>query len=400
MYHAGLSRRLRRAPCIAACVAHVRGGWTSAVRRAQAHPERHKRPATGDQPPRNSDRRDACGWTEDQTPSACPTLHRSRVDATLEGVQDMQPEYLIEARGLTKRFESLTAVDGIDFEVERGECFGFLGPNGAGKTSTIRMICCVSPISAGSLRILGMDPNVDARRIKARLGVVPQDDNLDPDLTVLQNLLAYARYFDIKRADAMDRAREVLEMLALSDKTHEQIENLSGGMKRRLTVARALVSRPEMLILDEPTTGLDPQARQLFWQRLRQLKREGMTMLLTTHYMEEAAQLCDRVIIMDSSRIIARGTPGELISEVIGENVIEVRFDDVLQPALVASLRALSNGYELEETADTVYLYGRDGQSLLSLDLDSFEGLAVEIVQRKATLEDVFLRLTGRGLIE
>ena len=225
-----------------------------------------------------------------------------------------QPDVLIEGRGLTKHYGDFVAVDGIDFEVVRGECFGFLGPNGAGKTTTIRMICCVSPVTGGVLNVLGMPAGVEARAIKARLGVVPQDDNLDTDLTVIENLLAYARYFDIRRDEALRRADEVLETMALTDKRGEKIDNLSGGLKRRLVVARALISRPELLILDEPTTGLDPQARQLFWQRLRHLKRQGMTMLLTTHYMEEAAQLCDRVLIMDQSRIIARGTPAELIA--------------------------------------------------------------------------------------
>jgi lipooligosaccharide transport system ATP-binding protein len=312
----------------------------------------------------------------------------------------MQPERLIEAHTLTKRYGDFTAVDAIDFDVVRGECFGFLGPNGAGKTTTIRMICCVSPRTAGDLHVLGMDPAEHPREIKARLGVVPQDDNLDPDLTVLENLLAYARYFDIPKAEALTRARDALEVMALTEKAAEKIEALSGGMKRRLTVARALVSRPELLILDEPTTGLDPQARQLFWQKLRQLKRQGITMLLTTHYMEEAAQLCDRVLIIDGARIIERGTPAELIERIIGEQVIELRFDGVPEPAAVATVKSRSNGFTVEETEDTVYLYESDGQRLSSLDLDRFEDVAREVVQRRATLEDVFLRLTGRGLVE
>jgi lipooligosaccharide transport system ATP-binding protein len=229
---------------------------------------------------------------------------------------------------------------------------------------------------------------------------VPQDDNLDTDLTVIENLLAYARYFDIPRAEAIARAHEVLELMALTEKTHEKIDNLSGGMKRRLVVARALISKPELLILDEPTTGLDPQARHLFWQKLRQLKRDGLTMLLTTHYMEEAEQLCDRVLIIDTSKIIARGTPAELIQDTIGSHVIELRFDGAPEPAAVTAIRSRSNGFDVEETEDMVYLYERDGHRLQDLDLDSFEGVAQEIVSRKATLEDVFLRLTGRGLIE
>ena len=312
----------------------------------------------------------------------------------------MQPELLIEAHALTKRYGDFTAVDAIDFDVVRGECFGFLGPNGAGKTTTIRMITCVSPVTAGTLRVLGMDPGKQPRAIKARLGVVPQDDNLDPDLTVLENLLAYARYFDIPKPEALLRAREALDVMALTEKAGEKIEALSGGMKRRLTVARALVSRPELLILDEPTTGLDPQARQLFWQKLRQLKRQGITMLLTTHYMEEAAQLCDRVLIIDGAHIIERGTPAELVERIIGEQVIELRFDGVPEPAAVAAVRSRSNGFTVEETEDTVYLYESDGHRLSTLDLDRFEDVAREVVQRRATLEDVFLRLTGRGLIE
>ncbi|HEY7467860.1 MAG TPA: ABC transporter ATP-binding protein [Dehalococcoidia bacterium] len=312
----------------------------------------------------------------------------------------MQSQVLIEARALSKRFGSLVAVDGIDFEVVRGECFGVLGPNGAGKTSTIRMICCVSPVTSGTLRVLGMDPAVDARRIKARLGVVPQDDNLDTDLTVAENLRAYARYFDVPGTEAKRRAEEVLQLMALTEKAVEKIDNLSGGMKRRLTVARALMSQPELLILDEPTTGLDPQARQLFWQKLRQLKREGMTMLLTTHYMEEAAQLCDRVIIMDSSRIIARGTPKELIERIIGREVVEVHFHDGRREQALAGVRSLAGGFEVEETPDVVYVYEREGLRASELDLVALEEMSGEVVLRKASLEDVFLRLTGRELIE
>jgi lipooligosaccharide transport system ATP-binding protein len=312
----------------------------------------------------------------------------------------MQSQVLIEARALTKCFGSLVAVDGIDFDVVRGECFGLLGPNGAGKTSTIKMICCVSPVTSGRLRVLDMEPATDARRIKARLGVVPQDDNLDTDLTVAENLRAYARYFDVPRDEAVARAVEVMHLMALTEKADEKIDNLSGGMKRRLTVARALMSKPELLILDEPTTGLDPQARQLFWQKLRQLKREGMTMLLTTHYMEEASQLCDRVIIMDSSRIIARGTPRELIQSIIGREVVEVHFRDGRREEALAGVRSLAGGYEVEETHDVAYVFERDGQRASDLDLATLEELGGEVVLRKASLEDVFLRLTGRELIE
>jgi lipooligosaccharide transport system ATP-binding protein len=312
----------------------------------------------------------------------------------------MQSQVLIEARDLTKRFGALTAVDGIDFEVVQGECFGLLGPNGAGKTSTIRMICCVSPVTSGTLRVLGMDPRSDSRRIKARLGVVPQDDNLDTDLSVTQNLRAYSRYFDIDAESANQRAEEVLELMALTDKRDARIDALSGGMKRRLVVARALMSQPELLVLDEPTTGLDPQARQLFWRKLRQLKREGMTMLLTTHYMEEAAQLCDRVIIMDESRIIARGTPRELIASIIGREVVEVHFDSERRERALAEVRSFADGFEVEETEDVAFIFERDGRHASSLDLVALEELGGEVTLRKASMEDVFLRLTGREIIE
>jgi lipooligosaccharide transport system ATP-binding protein len=305
----------------------------------------------------------------------------------------------IRARGLTKRFGILTAVDGVDFEVLRGECVGFLGPNGAGKTSTIRMICCASPVGGGELRVLGLDPATHAREIKARLGVVPQEDNLDTDLTVVENLIAYARYFDIGGATARERAWTALEAMALTDKADAKIDALSGGMKRRLTVARALISQPELLILDEPTTGLDPQARHLFWQRLRQLKREGLTMLLTTHYMEEAAQLCDRVIVMDQSRIIARGTPRDLIRDLIGETVVEIRLDPTQRDAGMRAIEAQAKGYRIEVTEDVIFIYGA-GADPADFDLDAVRAYADDVTVRRASLEDVFLRLTGRVLIE
>jgi lipooligosaccharide transport system ATP-binding protein len=306
----------------------------------------------------------------------------------------------IEAKGLTKRFGALTAVDDIDFAVSPGECFGVLGPNGAGKTSTIRMICCVSPVTSGSLRVLGMDPGRDARRIKYRLGVVPQEDNLDSDLSVLENLLAYARYFDIPRRVALERASAALTATILEEKVNETILNLSGGMRRRLTLARALISEPELLVLDEPTTGLDPQARHQFWQRLRQLKREGLTMLLTTHYMEEAAQLCDRVVIMDQSRIIAAGSPAELVKRHAGMAVTEVRINPERGGDLETIVASLAGEYEVETGLDTLFLYARTGTAPRDLDL-AWLGDGVEaVVHRSATLEDVFLRLTGRDLLE
>ncbi len=312
----------------------------------------------------------------------------------------MQSELLIEARDLTKRYADLTAVDGIDFEVTRGECLGFLGPNGAGKTSTIRMICCVSPVTSGSLRVFGLDPEDDAREIKGRLGVVPQNDNLDSDLTVIENLIAYARYFDIEAGEGRARARSVLELMSLDGKAGERIDNLSGGMKRRLIIARALVSQPELLILDEPTTGLDPQARHLVWQRLRQLKREGTTILLTTHYLEEAAQLCDRVMIIDEARVVARGTPNELIQIHVGAHVLEVHLDVLDRERGLAALKGSLNGLEMEETEDVVYFFAREEGVSQELAGSIAHSAVRDVIHRAGNLEDVFLRLTGRGLVE
>jgi lipooligosaccharide transport system ATP-binding protein len=235
---------------------------------------------------------------------------------------------LILARGLTKTFDTFTAVDGIDFDVSAGEAFGFLGPNGAGKTSTMRMIACASPVTRGELRVLGMEPRLAASRIKARLGVVPQQDNLDTEITVRENLLMYARYFNIPRSTASARADELLDFVELRDKAGAQVESLSGGMKRRLTIARALVNEPDLILLDEPTTGLDPQARHVVWERLYQLKRRGATLLLTTHYMDEAERLCDRLVVMDKARIVAEGSPRKLIETHSTREVLELRFPD------------------------------------------------------------------------
>jgi len=310
------------------------------------------------------------------------------------------PRTVVEAHGLVKRFGDLVAVDGIDFEIVEPECFGFLGPNGAGKTSTIRMITCVSPITAGELRVLGRDPRREPRVIKGLIGVVPQEDNLDPDLTVLANLLVYARYFDLPAAVAEERAWENLRLMALEEKASERIEHLSGGLKRRLTVARALINQPSLLVLDEPTTGLDPQARHLVWQKLRQLKRQGVTMVLTTHNMEEAAQLCDRVVVMDRSHIIARGRPAELVATYVGEQVLEVRLGFDERERTLALLRELVPGREMDEVEDTVYVYAQDGQAIDQAVVSLLERRADQVTLRRATLEDVFLRLTGRGLIE
>jgi lipooligosaccharide transport system ATP-binding protein len=304
---------------------------------------------------------------------------------------------LIHARGLTKRFGNFTAVDRIDFDVHAGEAFGFLGPNGAGKTSTMRMIGCASPVSDGELRVLNMSPRLDASRIKARLGVVPQQDNLDTEITVRENLLMYARYFDIPRHDAQKRADELLDFVELTDRAGAQVEPLSGGMKRRLTIARALVNDPELILLDEPTTGLDPQARHVVWERLYQLKRRGATLLLTTHYMDEAERLCDRLVVMDKARIVAEGSPRALIEQYSTREVLELRFPDDVRASLDGKLNGLGDRVEL--LPDRVQIYTTDGEHALQ----QVHALGIPLesaVVRRSTLEDVFLRITGRALIE
>ena len=308
-----------------------------------------------------------------------------------------EAEVLISAHGLTKRFGELTAVDGIDFDVSRGEAFGFLGPNGAGKTSAMRMIGCVSPPSDGELHVLGMDPATEGPAIRARLGVVPQRDTLDEELTVRENLLVYGRYFGLPRAIVAERAAELLEFAQLTDRADTKVEPLSGGMKRRLTIARALINEPEILLLDEPTTGLDPQARHLLWDRLFRLKRSGVTLVLTTHYMDEAEQLCDRLVVMDDGRIVAHGSPRELIERHSTREVLELRFpadDHARYMEKVADLAA-----RIEVLQDRLLLYtddGDDGASLVHA-----RGLTpLSVLVRRSTLEDVFLHLTGRSLIE
>ncbi|MGC0143805.1 ABC transporter ATP-binding protein [Pseudactinotalea sp. Z1732] len=303
---------------------------------------------------------------------------------------------LIEARNLVKTFGDFTAVDGIDVTVEAGESFGFLGPNGAGKTSAMRMIGCTSPVSGGTLRVLGMDPAGDGPDIRAQLGVVPQQDWLDTELKVAENLLVYGRYFGLSRAEAARRAGPLLEFADLTHKADAVVESLSGGMKRRLTIARALINEPRLLLLDEPTTGLDPQARHNLWQRLLQLKRSGVTLVLTTHYMDEAEQLCDRLVVMDAGRIVAEGSPRSLIAQHASREVLELRFaehdDDV-----VGQVRDLAD--RVEVLADRVLLYVRDGDA--ALETVTARGIhpAATLV-RRSSLEDVFLRLTGRSLIE
>jgi len=308
------------------------------------------------------------------------------------------PESLVHARGLTKRYANgMTAVDGVDFDVRPGKAFGFLGPNGAGKTSTMRMIACSSPITEGTLSVIGMDPRTQAREIKARLGVVPQIDNLDTELTVRENLEMYARYFDIPGDVARRRADELLEFVQLSERAKDQVEPLSGGMKRRLTIARALINEPELVILDEPTTGLDPQARHLLWERLYQLKRRGATLIITTHYMDEAEQLCDHLVVMDKAKIVAEGSPRQLIDEHATREVLELRVTDAARAALDGKLEGLAD--RIEELPDRLLLYTADGER--TLEQVNTRGIPIEsALVRRATLEDVFLRLTGRTLIE
>jgi len=303
---------------------------------------------------------------------------------------------IIVARHLVKRYGAFTAVDGISFSVRAGECFGFVGPNGAGKTTTIRMITCVSPVTAGELTVAGMDVRREPRRIKAILGVVPQEDNLDPDLSVRQNLRVYARYFDLLRDVAEQRIGESLALFQLMEKRDDRIDSLSSGLKRRLTIARGLINAPKILVLDEPTTGLDPQARHLVWQKLRYLRSQGVTMLLTTHYMDEAAHLCDRVAIMHQGRIIAEGSPAELVERYAGREVVEVHLGPEERLPVLERL-ADRDGVTVEEVEDVLYVYVRGGDGL---DPASLKVAAEKLVFRRANLEDVFLRLTGRGLAE
>jgi lipooligosaccharide transport system ATP-binding protein len=306
------------------------------------------------------------------------------------------PEILISASGLTKRFGSFTAVDGVDFQLRRGEAFGFLGPNGAGKSSTMRMIGCVSPPSGGSLSIFGLDPVTQGPAIRARLGAVPQEDTLDVELTVRENLLIYGRYFGLPRDVIADRTARLLDFVQLTERAGDQVEPLSGGMKRRLTIARSLINEPEILLLDEPTTGLDPQARHVVWDRLFRLKQQGVTLILTTHYMDEAEQLCDRLVVMDGGKIAAEGSPRELIETYSTPEVLELRFrlDEHEQAAQkVADVAA----ERIEVLADRILLYVADGD----LALGAVRGLGLEPLTslvRRSTLEDVFLRLTGRRL--
>lgn len=303
------------------------------------------------------------------------------------------------AHGLTKSFGEFTAVDGITFSVEPGETFGVLGPNGAGKSSTMRMVSTVSPRSGGDLQVFGLDPESSGREIRSRLGVVPQEDILDTDLTVRENLMIYQRYFGIPWRKTRAKADLMLEFMQLSDRGESKVEALSGGMKRRLTIARALVNDPDMMLLDEPTTGLDPQARHLLWERLYRLKEQGVTLLLTTHYMDEAEQLSDRLVIMDHGKIVAEGSPSELIAEHTTREVVELRFDDDAHDAAPLAPALADSGLRVDELPDRHLVYADDGDALIAhLRTRGVNPLGTYV--RRSTLEDVFLTITGRSLVE
>jgi lipooligosaccharide transport system ATP-binding protein len=304
---------------------------------------------------------------------------------------------LVQARGLRKSFGGFEAVRGVDVDVAPGEIFGFLGPNGAGKSSTMRMIACVSPRSGGELSVLGMDPDVDGPRIRARIGVVPQLDNLDTELTVRENLEIYGRYFGLSRAHVRRKAVELLELAQLGDRGDAAVESLSGGMKRRLTIARSLVNDPELLLLDEPTTGLDPQARHLLWDRLYRLKGEGVTQIVTTHYMDEAEQLCDRLVVMDGGRIVAEGSPLDLIAAHSTREVAELRFGVGRHEELPAQVADLAE--RVEVLPDRLLLYTSHGDHLQA-ELARRGLTPLSALVRRSSLEDVFLRLTGRSLVD
>ena len=304
---------------------------------------------------------------------------------------------MIEAAHLTKRFGATTAVDDLSFTVKPGTVTGFLGPNGAGKSSTMRMVGCVSPVSGGELRLFGLDPATDGPAIRARLGVVPQRDTLDEELTVEENLWIYGRYFGLSRKEVRSRAAELLDFAQLTDRAGDRVEPLSGGMKRRLTIARSLINSPEILLLDEPTTGLDPQARHVLWDRLFRLKRSGVTLVLTTHYMDEAEQLCDRLVVMDHGKIVAEGSPRQLIEEYSTREVLELRFDAEDHKDFAEQVTGI--GKRVEVLPDRLLVYTDDGDEAAAVVHS--RGIApLSSLVRRSTLEDVFLHLTGRTLVD
>ncbi len=304
-------------------------------------------------------------------------------------------ESVVEAINLTKCFGSNEAVRGIDFAVERGECFGFLGPNGAGKTTTMSMMYCFLPPTSGSLDIFGHAVGKDDKKIKELIGVAPQEDSLDPELSVMENLMVFARYFNIKKREAMERVNDLLSFMNLTERSNDRVELLSGGMRRRLVIARALINRPRIIILDEPTTGLDPQARHIIWDKLIKLKKEGVTIILSTHYMEEAHSLCDRLVIMDNGSFVAKGKPDNLIKENLEREVVEVLSRGGLDFDIDDLLKGLD--YRHEKSGQREYLFAEDGDSIVKKLLDLGP---VEILHRKTTLEDLFLKMTGRKLDE
>jgi lipooligosaccharide transport system ATP-binding protein len=304
---------------------------------------------------------------------------------------------LVKATGLTKKFDDFVAVDGIDFEIRPGEAFGFLGPNGAGKTSTMKMITTVSPITAGEMTVFDLDPRTDGATIRSRLGVVPQENNLDEELTVEENLYVYGRYHDLPKPVIRQRIEDLLAFAQLEEKRAAKVESLSGGMKRRLVIARALINQPDLVILDEPTTGLDPQARHVLWDRLYRLKQEGSTLVITTHYMDEAEQLCDRLVVMDKGKIVAEGSPQELIENYSTREVVELRFAPGQSQAGVEALDGLAK--RMEALADRVLLYTDDAEHLID-EIHERDIVFDQRLTRRSSLEDVFLHLTGRRLID
>ena len=322
----------------------------------------------------------------------------SQKDAQLSSPAETgPPQYVITAENLTKRYGDVTAVDGISFSVPAGEAFGLLGPNGAGKSTTMKMIGGVSQRTSGSLSIMGLDPDQNGPEVRAHLGVVPQQDNLDEELKVRDNLLVYGRYFGLPMSYLRPKADELLEFAQLTDKAKSKVDALSGGMKRRLTIARSLINEPRILLLDEPTTGLDPQARHILWDRLFRLKEQGVTLILTTHYMDEAEQLCDRLIVVDKGRIMAEGSPASLIREYSTREVLELRFGSERNATVGAELEGI--GERLETLPDRVLIYAHDGEA--ALEEVSARGLRpVTSLVRRSSLEDVFLRLTGRSLVD